>query len=327
MLGGRALVAAVCAAAVLSVAQASSRLDEATFPEDTESEITHWLRKGYDSTFDDEDLMAGGPSGDENGSGENGSGIVSAESPQDLFSTDFPSPPAPPPPSLLPSPAGPPAPAHLAAPEPDDESPLIYFRAQVNFTHSFAYSHRLEDVNSEAFQEVSEAVVDTLESEYIKIPGEQSVSVVFIKEVDGYVFVELDVGSEGNADEGQIREVLFSVVASGSIASYRTSRKGFQFRRLGAAQTPPPPISEAPPAAGCSAPETEEGEEEEEEEEEKAGLLSFSAQILSGAGGPPTPFILHTYPSLPPSPKHFQASLHPSLRCLPASVEHVDLGL
>ncbi|KAK9391958.1 basement membrane-specific heparan sulfate proteoglycan core protein [Crotalus adamanteus] len=113
-------------------------------------------------------------------------------------------------------------------------SSAVYFRAQVNFTHSLEYSPRLEDVNSEAFLEVSEAVVDTLESEYIKIPGEQSVSVVFIKEVDGYIFVELDVGSEGNANDRQIREVLFSVVDSGSIASYRTSRKGFRFRRLGA---------------------------------------------------------------------------------------------
>ncbi|XP_032087651.1 basement membrane-specific heparan sulfate proteoglycan core protein isoform X2 [Thamnophis elegans] len=203
MLGSRALVAAaaVCAAALLSVAQASNRLDEASFPEDTESEITHWYQKSYDSTFDDEDLMAGGPSGDEYGSGENGSGTISVEPPasssQSLLST-------------------------------------VYFRALVNFTHSIEYSPRLEDVNSESFQEVSEAVVDTLESEYLKIPGEQSVSVVFIKEIDGYSFVELDVGSEGNTNDEQIREVLFSVVASGSIASYRTSRRGFQFRRLGA---------------------------------------------------------------------------------------------
>lgn len=56
------------------------------------------------------------------------------------------------------------------------------------------------------------------------------------REVDGYIFVELDVGSEGNANDRQIREVLFSVVDSGSIASYRTSRKGFQFRRLGAGE-------------------------------------------------------------------------------------------
>lgn len=38
----------------------------------------------------------------------------------------------------------------------------VYFRALVNFTHSIEYSPRLEDVNSEPFQEVSEAVVDTV---------------------------------------------------------------------------------------------------------------------------------------------------------------------
>ncbi|XP_026549205.1 uncharacterized protein LOC113431047, partial [Notechis scutatus] len=71
------------------VAQASSRLDEASFPEDTESEITHWFRKDYDSTFDDEDLKAGGPSGDEYGSGEMGSGSIEPpdSSSQSPFST------------------------------------------------------------------------------------------------------------------------------------------------------------------------------------------------------------------------------------------------
>ncbi|XP_023385164.1 basement membrane-specific heparan sulfate proteoglycan core protein [Pteropus vampyrus] len=72
-----------------------------------------------------------------------------------------------------------------------------------------------------------------LESEYLKIPGDQIVSVVFIKELDGWVFVELDVGSEGNADGAQIEEVLRTVISSGSIASYITSPQGFQFRRLG----------------------------------------------------------------------------------------------
>uniref|UniRef100_A0A8C3FPF8 Basement membrane-specific heparan sulfate proteoglycan core protein n=1 Tax=Chrysemys picta bellii TaxID=8478 RepID=A0A8C3FPF8_CHRPI len=110
----------------------------------------------------------------------------------------------------------------------------VYFRALVNFTQSIDYSPRLDDANSEEFREVSEAVVDTLESEYYKIGGEQVVSVVFIKEIDGYTFVELDVGSEGNLDEGEIREVLYSVIESGSIASYITSTQGFQFRRLGA---------------------------------------------------------------------------------------------
>ncbi|XP_073089464.1 basement membrane-specific heparan sulfate proteoglycan core protein isoform X4 [Manis javanica] len=119
---------------------------------------------------------------------------------------------------------------------------MVYFRALVNFTHSIDYSPRLEDASSEAFREVSEAVVDTLESEYLKIPGDQVVSVVFIKQLDGWVFVELDVGSEGNADGAQIQEVLHTVISSGSIASYITSPQGFQFRRLGTAQTPPSPL-------------------------------------------------------------------------------------
>ncbi|XP_049734158.1 basement membrane-specific heparan sulfate proteoglycan core protein isoform X9 [Elephas maximus indicus] len=110
---------------------------------------------------------------------------------------------------------------------------MVYFRALVNFTHSMDYSPQLEDAGSEEFREVSEAVVDTLESEYLKIPGDQVVSVVFIKELDGWVFVELDVGSEGNADGAQIQNVLHSVISSGSIASYVTSPQGFQFRRLG----------------------------------------------------------------------------------------------
>ncbi|XP_068395211.1 basement membrane-specific heparan sulfate proteoglycan core protein isoform X3 [Eschrichtius robustus] len=110
---------------------------------------------------------------------------------------------------------------------------MVYFRALVNFTRSIDYSPQLEDAGSEEFREVSEAVVDTLESEYLKIPGDQVVSVVFIKELDGWVFVELDVGSEGNADGAQIQEVLHTVISSGSIASYITSPQGFQFRRLG----------------------------------------------------------------------------------------------
>nr|XP_045374403.1 basement membrane-specific heparan sulfate proteoglycan core protein [Camelus bactrianus] len=146
-------------------------------------------------------------------------------------------------------PLGRPPGAGVMVSEPDEESPLIYFRALVNFTRSIDYSPQLEDASSEEFREVSEAVVDTLESEYLKIPGDQVVSVVFIKELDGWVFVELDVGSEGNADGAQIQEVLHTVISSGSIASYITSPQGFQFRRLGTAQTPPPPLAAVAAAA------------------------------------------------------------------------------
>lgn len=51
------------------------------------------------------------------------------------------------------------------------------------------------------------------------------------------MFVELDVGSDYNADEEQIRNVLYNVVNEGTIASYITSVKGFLFRRLGKGKT------------------------------------------------------------------------------------------
>ncbi|CAN9515659.1 unnamed protein product [Ophioblennius macclurei] len=113
----------------------------------------------------------------------------------------------------------------------------IYYRALVNFTDSLVYGPELEDIFSPAFNEISEAVVDTLESEYNRIPGVQTVSVVLIKKMireDGVdVFVELDVGSDYNTNDEQIRSVLYSVVKEGAIASYVTSVQGFQFRRLG----------------------------------------------------------------------------------------------
>ncbi|XP_023271367.1 basement membrane-specific heparan sulfate proteoglycan core protein-like, partial [Seriola lalandi dorsalis] len=124
------------------------------------------------------------------------------------------------------------------------EPEYIYYRALVNFTDSLVYSPELEDMFSPAFNEISEAVVDTLESEYNRIQGVQTVSVVIIKKMirdDGVdVFVELDVGSEYNNNDEQIRSVLYNVVKEGAIASYVTSVQGFQFRRLGEAQPLPP---------------------------------------------------------------------------------------
>ncbi|XP_056364035.1 basement membrane-specific heparan sulfate proteoglycan core protein isoform X2 [Oenanthe melanoleuca] len=174
------------------------------FPEDTVADHVGDTqgRRYYRHLSDDEDLVASG-----DGSGEDGSGV--------------------------------PWPPTVMAPAPSGLAPTVYFRALVNFTRSIDYSSRLEDPDSEEFREISEAVVDTLESEYYKVPGEQVVSVVFIKQLDGDVFVELDVGSEGNGDEAQLGGVLRDLLAGGSIASYLTSPQGFQFRRLGAV-TPQP---------------------------------------------------------------------------------------
>ncbi|XP_077403679.1 basement membrane-specific heparan sulfate proteoglycan core protein isoform X10 [Vanacampus margaritifer] len=123
-----------------------------------------------------------------------------------------------------------------STPWPPGPESTIYYRALVNFTDSIVYSPELDDIFSPAFNEISEAVVDTLESEYNRIPGVQTVSVVLIKKMireDGIdVFVELDVGSDYSNSE-QIQSVLYSVVQNGAIASYVTSVEGFQFRELG----------------------------------------------------------------------------------------------
>ncbi|KAJ8016910.1 hypothetical protein DPEC_G00012250 [Dallia pectoralis] len=137
----------------------------------------------------------------------------------------------------------------LPSGEEDGSTPeqTTYYRALVNFTDSIIYGPEMENIDSSAFLEISDAVVDTLESEYNKIPGTQTVNVVLIKKMlrqDGVdVFVELDVGSDYN-DENLIRDVLYGVVKEGAIASYVTSVQGFQFRRLGEVVPKPRPCVE-----------------------------------------------------------------------------------
>ncbi|KAL2104345.1 hypothetical protein ACEWY4_001213 [Coilia grayii] len=128
-----------------------------------------------------------------------------------------------------------------STPEPTTVVPIftIYYRALVNFTTSISYSPDLQTITSPGFQEISEAVVDTLESEYNKISGVQTVSVVLIKQIGRDVFVELDVGTEFNYNEEQIRSVLYETVQDGFIANYITSTQGFQFRQLGEAEILP----------------------------------------------------------------------------------------
>ncbi|XP_053705091.1 basement membrane-specific heparan sulfate proteoglycan core protein isoform X1 [Synchiropus splendidus] len=184
---------------LLSVTQASKVWGEVPLPEDLEAEKE--VRVARSLLDDDEDFAADEASGDLPSGAEDGS-----------------------------------------TPWPPVSESTIYYRALVNFTDSLVYTPDLEDIFSPAFIELSEAVVDTLESEYNRIQGAQTVSVVLIKKMvrDGGVdiFVELDVGTDYNNDE-QIRSVLYNVVKEGAIASYITSVQGFQFRRLGEAQTPP----------------------------------------------------------------------------------------
>ncbi|XP_077116592.1 basement membrane-specific heparan sulfate proteoglycan core protein isoform X4 [Ranitomeya variabilis] len=218
---------------LIQVSCCSRVLDEVYFPEN-EAETRPGHKWEYGDLGDDEDFMADGASGDDRGSSEIGSGILVTEGTITILPSTVAS-------FFTGSVVTPLAPqlAGISVSELDQEPFLIYYRALVNFTTSIEYTPDLDNVSSDQFRDLSEAIVDTLESEYYKIPGEQMVNVVYVKVIDNFVFVELDVGSEGNENDAEIRQVLYSVIASGSIASYVTSTKGFQFRRLGAV-TPSP---------------------------------------------------------------------------------------
>uniref|UniRef100_A0A674DCA7 Heparan sulfate proteoglycan 2 n=1 Tax=Salmo trutta TaxID=8032 RepID=A0A674DCA7_SALTR len=182
---------------LINVAQSSKVWGEVPLPEDLDSERTV-VQRSQRFLDDDEDFTADEASGDLPSGEEDGS-----------------------------------------TPEPTvvTEISTTYYRALVNFTDSIVYRPDMENISSLSFQEISDAVVDTLESEYNRIPGIQTVNVVLIKKMlrqDGVdVFVELDVGSDYNNNDNQIRNVLYGVVKEGTIASYITSVQGFQFRRLG----------------------------------------------------------------------------------------------
>ncbi|XP_062314893.1 basement membrane-specific heparan sulfate proteoglycan core protein isoform X7 [Osmerus eperlanus] len=196
---------------LINVAQGSKVWGEVPLPEDLEAEKTVQRSKRF--LDDDEDFAADEASGDLPSGEEDGS------TPWPTLVSDT----------------------------------TVYYRALVNFTDSIVYGPELDDIYSAAFQEISDAVVDTLESEYNKINGIQTVSVVLIKKMvreDGVdVFVELDVGSEHNLNHEQIRNVLYSTVKEGAIASYVTSVQGFQFRRLG--EVPPDPRPCTPDEHAC----------------------------------------------------------------------------
>ncbi|XP_044068676.1 basement membrane-specific heparan sulfate proteoglycan core protein isoform X9 [Siniperca chuatsi] len=205
---------------LVTVTQASKVWGEVPLPEDLEAEKD--VQASQSLLDDDEDFAADETSGDLPSGEDDGSTPWPSVSESTTHWLDS---------SYL---------GNIQSPvEPD----YIYYRALVNFTDSLVYGPELEDIFSPAFNEISEAVVDTLESDYNRIPGVQTVSVVLIKKMireDGVdVFVELDVGSDYNSNDEQIRSVLYNVVKEGAIASYVTSVQGFQFRRLGEVQPLP----------------------------------------------------------------------------------------
>ncbi|XP_078281510.1 basement membrane-specific heparan sulfate proteoglycan core protein [Rhinoraja longicauda] len=182
----------------LATVNASKVLDEVPIPVDSELDLSH---QRYPAGSDDEDF----------GWSAEGSTDIEEGSTTDIPNGEI-----------------------LTTPD----KKTVYYRVLVNFTNSIEYNPQLEDFESEAFREISEGIIDTLESEFYRISGEQSVTVVLIREVDHNVVVELDVGSDGNSNDAEIREVVNSAVRSGSIGPYETTVEGFLFRHLGQAVDP-----------------------------------------------------------------------------------------
>ncbi|XP_072442898.1 basement membrane-specific heparan sulfate proteoglycan core protein isoform X5 [Chiloscyllium punctatum] len=208
-----------------SIIHASKVLDEVPIPEDSELDQSHLRRRRFPLESDDEDFVT---SAEGSADFEEGSTPVTVEPEHTpLTPTEIPK-------EKTKSSVYPlmiPVVAEMnSSPEPPQ---YVYYRVLVNFTTSIEYSPQLEDFDSETFREVSEGIIDTLESEFYRIPGDQSVTVVWIKQQDQNVIVELDVGSDGNSNDEEIQEVVYSVVRSGSIGPYETSVEGFKFRHLG----------------------------------------------------------------------------------------------
>uniref|UniRef100_A0A8C4X261 Heparan sulfate proteoglycan 2 n=1 Tax=Eptatretus burgeri TaxID=7764 RepID=A0A8C4X261_EPTBU len=110
---------------------------------------------------------------------------------------------------------------------------IMVYRATVNFTNSISYSPQLDVFESEEFQAVSQPVVDTLESEFIRVPGNQIVTVVLIRFVEDAILVDVDVQSEDNSNDQQIQDVILKLIQSGYVGFYTVSPIGFQFHRIG----------------------------------------------------------------------------------------------
>ncbi|XP_078095298.1 basement membrane-specific heparan sulfate proteoglycan core protein isoform X4 [Mustelus asterias] len=209
------------------VVNASRVLDEVPVAEDSELVQSYLRRRRFPDESDDEDFAASaeGSAELEEGSTPSTPEVEHTVPTLSVIPKQKTGPESPVYPLIIPVVA-----EMKSSPEPPQ---YVYYRVLVNFTTSIEYDPELENFESETFREVSEGIIDTLESEFYRIPGDQSVTVVWIKQEDQNVIVELDVGSDGNSNDEEIRDVVYSVVRSGSIGPYETSVEGFKFRHLG----------------------------------------------------------------------------------------------
>ncbi|XP_069115040.1 basement membrane-specific heparan sulfate proteoglycan core protein-like isoform X2 [Argopecten irradians] len=104
-----------------------------------------------------------------------------------------------------------------------------YYRVSINFT-DLVYDTALEVSGSAAFTKLANPISQAIENLFRNVDGDQFA--VVIKFSPGSLVVTFDLVTEGNYDRMQLYNTLLSAVNSGSIAPYRVSPVGFNFRPL-----------------------------------------------------------------------------------------------
>ncbi|XP_060073482.1 basement membrane-specific heparan sulfate proteoglycan core protein-like [Ylistrum balloti] len=104
-----------------------------------------------------------------------------------------------------------------------------YYRVSINFT-DLTYDPTLEVSGSAAFTRLANPISQAIENLFRNVDGDQYA--VVIKFSPGSLIVTFDLVTDGNYDRMQLYNTLLSAVNSGSIAPYRVSPVGFNFRPL-----------------------------------------------------------------------------------------------
>ncbi|XP_076325413.1 terribly reduced optic lobes isoform X10 [Tachypleus tridentatus] len=96
------------------------------------------------------------------------------------------------------------------------------------------YKNEYADRNSLEFKNLAVEIQLALQELYQDIPGEQAVTVVSLKPSEQLgVKCQMDIGSQYNRNEEQIKNVVRRAIDRGTIDRFTTSPEGFSFRSLG----------------------------------------------------------------------------------------------
>ncbi|XP_059170575.1 basement membrane-specific heparan sulfate proteoglycan core protein-like [Physella acuta] len=104
-----------------------------------------------------------------------------------------------------------------------------YFRVTIRFTN-LEFTPELQNRNNRLFQQRSKSIESDIEYLFRNIVGGLSATV--LKFGKGSLEVTFDLGSQGDVDEAEIRQILEEALRSGRIGSNTVTEEGFSFEAL-----------------------------------------------------------------------------------------------